>query len=134
VIAGASLGAYNDGSMIDAFPVSRRGEPVGQVTSACHSPRLCKNIGYAMVPVELAELGTELAVEVDGDRRDAVVVKMPLASHQRRHSRPARVRATRFLMDRGRSPRRGDQPVREGPLHGVGVRMGRPHRQAVEHG
>jgi glycine cleavage system aminomethyltransferase T len=36
-------------------------------------------IGYAMVPVELAELGTELEleVEVDGDRRDAVVVEMP---------------------------------------------------------
>jgi glycine cleavage system aminomethyltransferase T len=63
--------------MIDAFPVSRRGERVGKVTSACHSPRLDKNIGYAMVPVELAELGTELEVEVDGDRRDAVVVAMP---------------------------------------------------------
>jgi hypothetical protein len=76
-IAGASLGAYNDGSMIDVFPVSRRGERVGKVTSACHSPRLRKNIGYAMVPVELAELGTELEVDVGGDRRDAVVVEMP---------------------------------------------------------
>jgi glycine cleavage system aminomethyltransferase T len=76
-IDGASLGAYNDGLMIDVLPVSRRGEPVGKVTSACHSPRLNKNIGYAMVPIELAELGTELEVEVDGDRRDAVVVEMP---------------------------------------------------------
>ena len=76
-IAGAGLGAYNDGSMIDVFPVSRRGERVGQVTSACHSPRLGKNIGYAMVPIELADLGTELEVDVEGDRRDAVVVAMP---------------------------------------------------------
>jgi glycine cleavage system aminomethyltransferase T len=76
-IAGASLGAYNDGSMIDVFRVSRRGERVGEVTSACHSPRLAKNIGYVMVPVDLAELGTELEVEVDGDQRDAVVVEMP---------------------------------------------------------
>jgi aminomethyltransferase len=76
-IAGASLGAYNDGSMIDVFPVSRGGERVGQVTSACHSPRLEKNIGYAMVPIELADLGTELEVEIAGDRRDAVVVAMP---------------------------------------------------------
>ena len=76
-IGGSSLGAYNDGSMIDVFPVTRGGERVGEVTSACHSPRLAKNIGYAMVPVELAELGTELEVEVDGDRRDAVVVEMP---------------------------------------------------------
>lgn len=76
-IAGDSLGAYNDGSMIDFFPVSRTGERVGQVTSACHSPRLEKNIGYAMVPIELAQLGTELEVDVAGDRREAVVVEMP---------------------------------------------------------
>jgi glycine cleavage system aminomethyltransferase T len=76
-IGGASLGAYNDGSMIDVFPVSRSGERVGQITSACHSPRLGKNIGYAMVPIALAEPGTELDVEVAGDRRDAVVVPMP---------------------------------------------------------
>ena len=76
-IAGAGLGAYNDGSMIDFFPVRHRGEDVGRVTSACHSPRLEKNIGYAMVPVELAALGTELQVDVTGDMRDAVVVQMP---------------------------------------------------------
>jgi aminomethyltransferase len=76
-IAGASVGAYNDGLMIDVFPVFRRGERVGQVTSACHSPRLAKNIGYAMVPIDLAELGTELEVAVAGDRREAIVVEMP---------------------------------------------------------
>jgi glycine cleavage system aminomethyltransferase T len=68
-IAGASLGAYNDGSMIYFFPVHRRGARVGKVTSACHSPRLEKNIGYAMVPIELAELGPELEVDVDVGRR-----------------------------------------------------------------
>jgi glycine cleavage system aminomethyltransferase T len=76
-ISGDSLGAYNDGSMIDSFPVRRSGEGVGRVTSACHSPRLEKNIGYAMVPVELAELGTELEVEVAGSMREAIVVEMP---------------------------------------------------------
>jgi glycine cleavage system aminomethyltransferase T len=76
-ISGDSLGAYNDGSMIDFFPVRRGGEVVGRVTSACHSPRLAKNIGYAMVPVELAELGTELEVEVGGATRQATVVQMP---------------------------------------------------------
>jgi aminomethyltransferase len=76
-ISGGSLGSYNDGSMIDFFPVSRNGQQVGRVTSACHSPRLEKNIGYAMVPIELAELGTELEVEIDGESRDAVVVPMP---------------------------------------------------------
>jgi glycine cleavage system aminomethyltransferase T len=76
-IAGESLGAYNDGSMIDFFAVHHRGEHVGRVTSACHSPRLEKNIGYAMLPVGLAALGTELEVDVAGDRREATVVEMP---------------------------------------------------------
>ena len=76
-ISGDSLGAYNDGSMIDFFRVRRGGDVVGRVTSACHSPRLEQNIGYAMVPVELAELGTELEVDVDGATRQAVVVRMP---------------------------------------------------------
>jgi glycine cleavage system aminomethyltransferase T len=76
-IAGSGLGAYNDGSMIDFFPVSHDGRRVGKVTSACHSPRLQKNIGYAMVPIELAELGTELEVDAPGDQRDAVVVELP---------------------------------------------------------
>jgi glycine cleavage system aminomethyltransferase T len=76
-IAGAGLGAYNDGSMIDFFGVHHGDARVGRVTSACHSPRLEKNIGYAMVPIELAELGTELQVDIAGDRRDAIVVPMP---------------------------------------------------------
>jgi glycine cleavage system aminomethyltransferase T len=76
-IAGDSLGAYNDGSMIDFFPVTRDGERVGKVTSACHSPRLQRNIGYAMVPTELAQVGTKLEAEVAGDRREAVVTELP---------------------------------------------------------
>jgi glycine cleavage system aminomethyltransferase T len=76
-IDGDSLGAYNDSSMVDFYPVHRDGEHVGRVTSACHSPRLEKNIGYAMVPIEHAELGTELEAEVDGHRRRAIVVAMP---------------------------------------------------------
>jgi glycine cleavage system aminomethyltransferase T len=76
-IAGAGLGSYSDGSMPDFFPVTAGGERIGRVTSACYSPRLEKNIGYAMVPVQFAELGTELAVEVDGESREAVVVQMP---------------------------------------------------------
>jgi glycine cleavage system aminomethyltransferase T len=76
-IAGDNLGSYNDGAMPDFFPVSHGGSQVGRVTSACYSPRLEKNIGYAMVPIELAELGTELEVEVEGESRKAVVVAMP---------------------------------------------------------
>jgi glycine cleavage system aminomethyltransferase T len=76
-IGGAQLGSYNDGSMIDFFPVSSRGERIGRVTSACYSPRLEKNIGYAMVPIEHAELGTELEVETPAEKTSAVVVRRP---------------------------------------------------------
>lgn len=58
--------------------VSRNGAPVGVVTSAIYSPRLEKNIGYAMLPVEHAELGTQLAVVVPGSgERPATVVPKP---------------------------------------------------------
>jgi glycine cleavage system aminomethyltransferase T len=68
-IGGERLGAYNDGSMIDFFPVHTDGEKIGKVTSACYSPRLDKNIGFAMVPIEHSEIGTEVQVE----RPDGVV-------------------------------------------------------------
>lgn len=86
-IGGERLGTYNDGSMIDAFPVLHDGEVVGKVTSACFSPRLEKNIGLALVPAELSALGTAFTVDV-GERLgaqlpsglppvDAVVVPKP---------------------------------------------------------
>ncbi|HEV8343889.1 MAG TPA: glycine cleavage T C-terminal barrel domain-containing protein [Candidatus Binatia bacterium] len=59
------------------WKVSRNGSAVGYVTSAIFSPRLKKNIGYAMLPIEHAELDTELTVTVPdtGDRRARVVRK-----------------------------------------------------------
>ena len=72
-IAGDRLGAYNDGSMPDFFPVLRHGQRIGKVTSACYSPRLDKNIGYAMVPVEYGEIGAELTVERPEETVQAVV-------------------------------------------------------------
>lgn len=49
--------------------------PIGAVTSAIYSPRLKKNIGYAMVPIEASELGTSLTVEIPeiGERKATVV-------------------------------------------------------------
>jgi aminomethyltransferase len=72
-IGGDRLGSYNDGSMPDFFPVLSGGERVGKVTSACWSPRLEKNIGFAMVPVEHSSIGVELQVERPGTTVGAVV-------------------------------------------------------------
>jgi len=76
-IEGANLGSFNDGAMIDVFPVHKGGGRIGEVTSACWSPRLEKNIGYAMVPTEHSELGTELEIEKPDETVGAVVVRKP---------------------------------------------------------
>jgi aminomethyltransferase len=76
-IGGSGAGSYNDGSMIDYWPVHRDGQVIGKVTSACYSPRLEKNIGYAMVPIEHSDLGGEFEVERPEGMTSAVVVEMP---------------------------------------------------------
>jgi len=59
------------------WPVSSKGARVGMVTSAVYSPRLKRNIGYAMVPVAHAAVGTELLVETPLGAAKATVVTMP---------------------------------------------------------
>ena len=76
-IEGLSLGSYNDGSMIDAFPVRSGGRPVGRVTSACWSPRLERNIGLAMLDIEATERGTGLEIDCPGGTRTGQVTSMP---------------------------------------------------------
>ncbi|HLR96003.1 MAG TPA: glycine cleavage T C-terminal barrel domain-containing protein [Jiangellaceae bacterium] len=77
-IGGAPLGTYNDGSMIETYPIhAGTRTSVGQVTSACHSPRLERNIGLAMVPLDLSALGTEVSIETPAGIREGVVVQKP---------------------------------------------------------
>jgi len=59
------------------WPVSAGGKRVGRITSAIYSPRLKKSIGYAMVPIQHAELGSKLVVAIPevGDREATVVPK-----------------------------------------------------------
>ncbi|MDS1269596.1 glycine cleavage T C-terminal barrel domain-containing protein [Lipingzhangella sp. LS1_29] len=80
-IDGPSLGSFNDGSMIDAYPVRRKNDPdgevIGKVTSACFSPRLEQNIGFALVSIEDAALGTEFVVETQHGPQNATVVEKP---------------------------------------------------------
>jgi glycine cleavage system aminomethyltransferase T len=76
-IGGEPLGSYNDGSMIDDYPVRSRGEVVGKVTSACWSPRLQRNIGLAMLPIGLTELDTPVEVMTPEGIRAGTVVRKP---------------------------------------------------------
>jgi glycine cleavage system aminomethyltransferase T len=76
-IDGPRLGTYIDNEMIDFFPVFAGGREAGRVTSACYSPRLEKNVGYAMLPIELTEFGTEVQVETPAGRNRGVVAPKP---------------------------------------------------------
>ena len=77
LLAGIEIsGAPLDLNM-DRWPVSRDGEEIGFVTSAVHSPRLGRNIGYALVPAATGELGTRLGVVTPDGERDATVVPRP---------------------------------------------------------
>ena len=65
------------------WPASHDGAVVGKVTSACHSPRLERNIGYAWVPSQLAATGTRLDVESEWGSRTATVVPMPFVDPEK---------------------------------------------------
>ena len=76
------VGIEIDGPPLDAlnftkWPVNHDGAKVGKVTSAIYSPRLSKNIGFAWVPIALAELDTKVEVETPGGAQTATVVEMP---------------------------------------------------------
>jgi glycine cleavage system aminomethyltransferase T len=76
------VGIEIDGDRIEMNAVRWRvkagGDTIGRATSALYSPRLKKNIGYAMVPVEHAAPGTALRVKMPGiGERAAKVVARP---------------------------------------------------------
>jgi aminomethyltransferase len=53
------------------------GQRVGQVTSGSPAPFLKKNIGFAYVPVEYANVGQEIQIDVRGRLVGAQIVKAP---------------------------------------------------------
>jgi aminomethyltransferase len=58
--------------------VKAGGQTVGRVTSAIWSPRLKKNIGYAMLPIAHTAPGTALRVAIPGaGERKATVAALP---------------------------------------------------------
>ncbi len=72
-VEGASLGAW----IPDYWDVHADGRKVGHVTSLTYSPRLEKNIGYALLGIDHAKIGTRLRVSTSKGTRAATVVKKP---------------------------------------------------------
>ncbi len=82
------VGIEIDGDPIEmnAVPwkVMAEGATVGRLTSAVWSSRLERNIGYAMVPVAQAALGTRLSVQIpDAGERQATVAPKPFIDPQK---------------------------------------------------
>jgi glycine cleavage system aminomethyltransferase T len=75
------VGVEIDGERLEMnatrWPVRSDGETIGTVTSAIHSPRLERNIGFAWLPVERSDVGTTLRVDTADGERGATVVPMP---------------------------------------------------------
>jgi aminomethyltransferase len=71
------VGIELDGAKMEMNMTRYPVRPGGFVTSCLHSPRLQKNIGYALVPAEYSALGTRLKVEAPEGTRGATVVPMP---------------------------------------------------------
>jgi aminomethyltransferase len=61
----------------DDCEVYANGEKVGYVTSGSPAPFIKKNIGFAMLPAELANAGQEIEIDVRGKLLTAKVVPTP---------------------------------------------------------
>ncbi|MGI9622942.1 MAG: glycine cleavage T C-terminal barrel domain-containing protein, partial [Acidimicrobiales bacterium] len=73
LIGGEPLETHNE----NRWPITKDGEPAGELTAFVHSPRLERNIGYAMLPIELTDVGTTVDVATPFGHRVAEVSTLP---------------------------------------------------------
>ncbi|APJ04935.1 glycine cleavage system aminomethyltransferase GcvT [Silvanigrella aquatica] len=63
------------------FSAKENGNEIGFISSGSPSPTLSKNIGMAYVSSENAKLGSEIWIEIRGEKKLATVVKKPFFVH-----------------------------------------------------
>jgi aminomethyltransferase len=91
-IAGDPLMGYLD----DYLPITSGGRQIGQVSSAFWSPRLEKNIGFALVPIDSSEVGTKLTTRTAARGEvAAVVVPKPFVDPQKHTPKSSALEAGR---------------------------------------
>ncbi|MEX2200231.1 MAG: glycine cleavage T C-terminal barrel domain-containing protein [Dongiaceae bacterium] len=76
------------GSFRARWPARRNGRPIGEVTIALHSPRLTRNIGYAMLEAGEARPGNRIDIDVPTGNRAATVAEMPFIRRQKAAAPP----------------------------------------------
>jgi len=75
-LVGVEIGGSKMDLNMTRYPIRVEGKTAGFITSCVHSPRLKRNIGYAMLPVErTAE--KRLKIDAPGGTRSAMIVPMP---------------------------------------------------------
>ncbi len=77
-LVGVEIHGAPIGLLMTTWPVLRDGQQIGRITSAAYSPRLKKNLAFAMVHVAHADLDTELTVLLpETGPRSATIVPRP---------------------------------------------------------
>lgn len=66
------------------WKIVAQGVKVGHVTRIVYSPRLERNIGYANVPVQLAEIGTKLRLQTPAGERELTVCDSPFVPAEKK--------------------------------------------------
>jgi glycine cleavage system aminomethyltransferase T len=72
------------GIFSQCWPITKN-EKVGEILVALHSPRLDRNIGYAMIATEHSSLGTSMTVASPVGELEAQVVEMPFVKKVTAH-------------------------------------------------
>jgi aminomethyltransferase len=70
-----------------AWPAFHEGRSVGRMTSWVYSPRLRRNVGFAMLELARTGIGSEITIHADIGERRAKVVETPFIDPQRRLAR-----------------------------------------------
>ncbi|MEM7114645.1 MAG: glycine cleavage T C-terminal barrel domain-containing protein [Chloroflexota bacterium] len=88
-VAQKIAGIFIDGEPLEThnenrWPITKDGEPAGELTAFVHSPRLKRNIGYAMLPVEHTELGTRLTLQTPFGVRGVEVTERPFVDKDKK--------------------------------------------------
>lgn len=83
------VGIYLEGAPLEEpngefWAVIAAGIKIGHVTRVVYSPRLKQNIGFANVPIQLAELDTRITVATPSGERHATVCKWPWMPAQKK--------------------------------------------------